>query len=149
MNPFDPKTALLARHAQHVVIIHFPIALFITSVAFDVLALRRESRALASAAYYNLVAAAFSTVPAVVTGLLAWQIQLEGARLKGNLRLHLMLALVSSVGIWLAWFLNYRARGKPQSAWRAGRLAVEFAAVVLIALTGHVGGFLSGVNGPG
>jgi uncharacterized membrane protein len=149
MNPFDPKTALLARHAQHVVIIHFPIALFITSVAFDLLALRRESRSLASAAYYNLVAAAISTVPAVATGLLAWQIQLEGARLKGNLRLHLMLALFSSAGIWLTWFLHYRARRKPQSAWWAGRLAVEFAAVVLIALTGHVGGFLSGVNGPG
>jgi uncharacterized membrane protein len=149
MNPFDPKAALLARHAQHVVMIHFPIALFITSVAFDVLALRRRSRALASAAYYNLVGAAISTLPAVATGLLAWQIQLEGARLKGNLRLHLMLALLSSVGIWLAWFLHYRARRNPESGGRAGRLAVEFAAVVLIALTGHVGGFLSGVNGPG
>ena len=33
MNPFDLKAALLARHAQHVVLIHFPIALFIASVA--------------------------------------------------------------------------------------------------------------------
>jgi hypothetical protein len=29
MNPFDLKAALLAKHAQHPVIIHFPIALFI------------------------------------------------------------------------------------------------------------------------
>src|SRR5947209_4088446 len=29
MNPFDLKTVLLAKHAQHVVLIHFPIALFI------------------------------------------------------------------------------------------------------------------------
>jgi uncharacterized membrane protein len=36
MNPFDLKAALLARHAQHVALIHFPIALFITGVAFDV-----------------------------------------------------------------------------------------------------------------
>ena len=34
VNPFDPKTAL-AKHSQHVVLIHFPIALFITAVAFD------------------------------------------------------------------------------------------------------------------
>jgi uncharacterized membrane protein len=149
MNPFDLRAALLARHAQHVVIIHFPIALFITSVAFDVLAVWRKSRALASAAYYNLVAAAISTLPAVATGLLAWQLQLEGARLKGNLRLHLVLALFSSVGIWLVWYLHFRARRKPESGWRAGRLTVEFAAVALIALTGHLGGFLSGVNGPG
>jgi hypothetical protein len=26
-NPFDIKTAILAKHAQHVVLIHFPIAL--------------------------------------------------------------------------------------------------------------------------
>ena len=31
VNPFDTKSLLLARHAQHVVLIHFPIALFIAS----------------------------------------------------------------------------------------------------------------------
>ena len=35
VNPFDLKTVVLAKHAQHVVLIHFPIALFITAVAFD------------------------------------------------------------------------------------------------------------------
>ena len=39
MNPFDLKTALLAKHAQHMVLIHFPIALFMVSFAFEVLAL--------------------------------------------------------------------------------------------------------------
>src|ERR1700722_1818174 len=110
MNPFDLKAALLARHAQHVVLIHFPIALFITSVAFDVIALWKESRTLAAAAYYNLLAAAVATLPAVATGLLAWQLQLGGARLRGNLRLHLILALLSSVAIWLVWFQHSRAR---------------------------------------
>jgi uncharacterized membrane protein len=37
-DPFDLKTVVLAKHAQHVVLIHFPIALFITGVAFDVIA---------------------------------------------------------------------------------------------------------------
>ena len=31
VNPFDLKTVLLAKHAQHVVLIHFPIALFIAA----------------------------------------------------------------------------------------------------------------------
>jgi uncharacterized membrane protein len=35
MNLFDIKSALLAKHAQHVVLVHFPIALFLTGVAFD------------------------------------------------------------------------------------------------------------------
>ena len=28
-NPFDVRTIVLAKHAQHVVLIHFPLALFI------------------------------------------------------------------------------------------------------------------------
>jgi uncharacterized membrane protein len=35
VNPFDLKTVFMAKHAQHVVLIHFPIALFIAAVAFD------------------------------------------------------------------------------------------------------------------
>jgi uncharacterized membrane protein len=149
MNPFDLKTALLARHAQHVVLIHFPIALFITGVAFDVIALWKGSRTLAAAAYYNVLAAAITVLPTVATGLLAWQLLLGGARLRGNLRLHLVLALVSSAAIWLVWSFHFRAQREPQSVSTKVRLAVEFAAVALVALTGHVGGFLSGVNGPG
>ena len=51
MNPFDLKATLLAKHAQHVVLIHFPIALFMASFAFDLLALWRRDRNLATAAY--------------------------------------------------------------------------------------------------
>ena len=38
VNAFDFKAAILARHAQHPVIVHFPIALFIASAVFEVLA---------------------------------------------------------------------------------------------------------------
>jgi len=38
LHPFDIKAALLAKHAQHVVLIHFPIALFIAGAASDFLA---------------------------------------------------------------------------------------------------------------
>jgi len=41
-NPFDLKAALLAGHAQHPVIIHFPIALFIASAVFELLAAWRK-----------------------------------------------------------------------------------------------------------
>jgi uncharacterized membrane protein len=148
VNPFDPKTALLAKHAQHVVLIHFPIALFIAAVAFDLIALWTKRRELADAAYYNLFVAALSTVPVLATGILAWQFQLEGQKLKGILLLHLVLACVSSVMIWVVWWLHFRARRRAK-ALLSYRLGLEFLGVALIALTGHLGGFLSGVNGPG
>ncbi len=84
MNPFDLKTALLEKHAQHVVLIHFPIALFMASFAFDLLGLWRRDRTLATVAYYNLIAAAVAALPAVATGLLAWQWQYGGKKLRGE-----------------------------------------------------------------
>jgi len=148
VNPFDLKTVLLARHAQHVVLIHFPIALFIAGVAFDLIAHWAKRRGLADTAYYNLLAAAISTFPVLATGTLAWQFQLEGQKLKGILLLHLVLACVSSVMIWLVWWLHFRARRRAEVL-PSYRLAVEFLGVGIVALTGHLGGFLSGVNGPG
>jgi uncharacterized membrane protein len=148
LNPFDLKTVLLARHAQHVVLIHFPIALFIAAVTFDLTAQWTKRRGLADTAYYNLLGAAISTLPVLATGILAWQYQLEGQKLKGILLLHLVLACVSCVMIWVIWWINFRARRRAE-ALPSYRVAIEFLAVGIVALTGHLGGFLSGVNGPG
>jgi len=148
MNPFDLKSVFLAKHAQHVAMVHFPIALTFVSVLFDLLSLRKQSLALLRAAYYTVIVAAISAVPTIATGLLAWQWQLEGARIKGNLKLHLILALFSSAMIWLVCWLHIKEQRKPQFNSPGARLAVEFVAVAMTLLTGHVGGFVSGVNGP-
>jgi uncharacterized membrane protein len=147
INPFDLKAAMLAKHAQHVVLIHFPIALFISAVAFDLTAQWTKLRGLADAAYYNLLAAAISTFLVLATGIVAWQFQLEGQKLKGTLLLHLVLACISSAMIWLVWWLHFRARRR--AALSVYRLGIEIFGVCIIALTGHLGSFLSGVNGPG
>jgi len=148
VNPFDLKTVVLAKHAQHVVLIHFPIALFIAAVAFDFIAQWTKRRGLEDAAYYNLLLAAISTVPVLATGLLAWQFQLEGQKLKGILLMHLVFACVSTLMIWLVWWVHFRLRQRAE-ALPNYRLALEVLGVGLIALTGHLGGFLSGVNVPG
>jgi len=149
VNPFDPKTALLAKHAQHVVLIHFPIALFLTAVAFDYVAQWTSNRALAGAAYFNLLVAAISTAPVVASGLVAWQWALEGQKLKGILLMHLVLGCASSVLIWLLFWIHQRARRFPGKPLPLYRLPLEALVVLLVGLTGHLGGFLSGVNLPG
>src|SRR6476619_808624 len=116
MNPFDLKSALLARHAQHVVLIHFPIALFLVGIAFDFAAQWKRSAAFAAVSYYNLTVAAFTSVPVVVTGLIAWHWQLGGQKLKGTLLVY--------------------------------RLPLGAVAAAVVAVTAHLGGFLSGVNTP-
>ena len=147
MKLLDVRSIVLARHAQHVVLIHFPIALLITAVMFDFIAQRTGRYVVAEAAYYNLLIAAISTVPVLATGLLAWQFQLEGQKVKGILLLHLLLGTLSSLMIWLVWWIHFRAR-RQKSTLPAYRMLVEIMAVGVVALTAHLGGFLSGVNVP-
>jgi uncharacterized membrane protein len=149
LHPFDIKTVMLAKHAQHVVLIHFPIALFIIGVLFDFLAQWKKQRVLAAAAYYNLLVAAIATIPVVITGILAWQWELEGQKLKGILLMHLVMGCMSSVLIGVVWFIHRIARRNQEEVLPGYRLPIEAVAVVIVALTGHLGGFLSGVNGPG
>ena len=148
VNPFDIKTIVLAKHAQHVVLIHFPIALFLAGVLFDFLAQQTRRRGLAEAAYFNFLVAAISTVPVLATGILAWQFALEGQKLKGTLLEHLVLACVSTMMMWLVWWLHFRSWKGPEPLPNY-RLAIEFLAFGIVALTAHLGGFLSGVNGLG
>jgi len=149
LHPFDIKTVVFAKHAQHVVLIHFPIALFIIGVLFDFLEQWKKRPLLVAAAYYNLLVAAVATIPAVATGILAWQWELEGKKLKGILLMHLVMGCASSVLIWVVWFIHSRTRQRQQDVLPGYRLPIEAVAVVIVALTGHLGGFLSGVNGPG
>ena len=143
---FDPGTVLLAKHAQHVVLVHFPIALFITGVALDWAGRWTKRRTLVEAAYYNLLIAAVSTLPVIATGLLAWRFQLEGQRVKGILLLHLALGGTASVLIWVVWWVHFRVRREAAPVPGYLRM-VEVASIIAVGLTGHLGGFLSGVNG--
>jgi uncharacterized membrane protein len=146
VNPFDLRTILLAKHAQHVVLIHFPIALFMTGVGFDLLSRGKRDSQLAGAAYWNLSIAAVTVLPAVVTGLLAWQFALEGKRLKGLLLLHLIAALSATLVVIASWWVHWRTRRAEPAVLPRYRIPVELLGIALIALTAHLGGFLSGVN---
>lgn len=145
-NPFDWRTVLLAKHAQHVALIHFPIALFTVGVAFDGIAAWTKKEIFATAALFNLTVAAFAVVPAALTGILAWQWQLQGQRLKGILLYHLVAAIGSVFLIVFNWWIHFRLRRQPLSALPFWRLPFEMAGVLLVIVTGHLGGFLSGVN---
>src|SRR5438128_2632947 len=146
-NPFDVKAALLAGHAQHPAIIHFPIGLFIASVIFDSLAVWRKKPLFATVAYYNLLGAALTLPLAIATGLGAWQWQLEGATLKGNLRLHMICAVTSALLIFFLCWMRSRLRAKNISP-GVSYVAVTLFALMAITLTGHLGGIVSGVGMP-
>lgn len=146
VNPFSLRTILLEKHAQHVVFIHFPIALFICGVLFDLLSGGKRDSQLAGAAYLNLSAAAAFLLPTVATGVLAWQVAFEGAKLVGLLLLHVVAALFAALLITASWWLHWRARKFRTLLLPRYRIPIELLGVGVIALTAHLGGFLSGVN---
>jgi uncharacterized membrane protein len=132
---------LVAPGIQHVLLVHFPIALFITAVAQS-----SKRKGLTDAAYYNLLLAAISTIPVLATGILSWQFKFEGEKMEGILLLHVVLGSISTLMIWLVWWVNRQSRLRTRPLPRY-RLAVEFLAVAIVALTAHLGGLLSGVIG--
>jgi len=148
LNPWDIRSVIFAKHAQHVVLTHFPIALFLAGVALDVAASWTRRKDLALAAYYNLALAALSALPAAATGLLAWQRELEGRRLKGILLFHLISGFASLLLMLAVWRVHIRTRRQPDQPLPTSRWPLEIFAVILVTVTGHLGGFLSGVNHP-
>lgn len=146
MSPFDPRTVLLAKHAQHVVLIHFPIALFLVGVAFDLAAGWKREGSFERVAYYNVILAAVATIPTVASGLLAWRWELEGRRLHGVLLLHLVFAAGAACLVLACGFLHEISRKQPDRNWRPPRISLELVASGLLLVAAHLGGFVSGVN---
>jgi len=72
---------------------------------------------------------------------------LEGAKLKGNLLLHLIFALAASGMIWLLSGWRISQRRFPERTPGVIYIFLALATVLLIALAGHLGGFVSGVEG--
>ena len=140
------KAFLFPKHAQHPAIVHFPIALYYVSLLFDLLAWRRQDRVLAAAAKFNLILAAISALFSVATGLLAWQFAYGGVALQGMILYHLVLGIVTTVGILsMCWMRTRKSVGNNLVPGKF-YLAFGLLLAVVVMITGHLGGNLTGVN---
>jgi uncharacterized membrane protein len=142
----DLRTMLLERHAQHVVLIHFPIALFMSGVVFDLLSRGKRHSPFARAAFLNLSVAAATVLPAIITGVLAWQFAFGGTPLDGVILLHLLAALFAGLLVVASWWIHWRTRRSELRPLFQYRIPIELLGVVVIALAAHTGGYVSGVN---
>ena len=96
-------------------------------MALDLVGQSSKRKGLADAAYYNLLLAAISTIPVLATGILSWQFKFEGEKLQGILLLHVVLGTISTLMIWMVWWVNRQSRQRTEALPRY-RLAVEFLA---------------------
>jgi uncharacterized membrane protein len=128
----------------HPLAVHFPLALWLTSALFDVLAWRREDPLYGRAARWLVTLGLLGAFLSITLGwidLLAQEREGVGMGLVLRHRLHSGVAYVAT----LMYGLNYGWRW-----WTANRLSVtlltlSLVGAVLVAITGYLGGALRGV----
>ncbi len=141
-SPFNIKSLIAPKHANHPVLVHFPIALFMIGLLFDILAIRQKKPLLIQVGYYNLLVATISTLPTLLSGLGAWQWAYGGVPLTGYLLLHLCLGIVTSLLLFTLWKMRAKKRDDLYQGINGTYFLLATIALILIMVTGHLGGFL-------
>lgn len=131
----------------HLFLVHFPIALLLASVLFEVIGHLRQREAIQKAGYYTLVLGCVGAVLAAVTGLAARQSLAQmltrrpGAAVALNAHTVAGLTVAALFIVLLLW--RTLGRRRPQgSAWW-GYLALALAGSAAVVVAGFSGGTLA------
>ncbi len=137
----------------HPMLVHFPIALFITSVLFDVLGVWLKHESLREGALWLLVLGVLTGLAAFASGDLAAEAAEKAGVAESLIETHEHLAgaTVGLFGALLVWRLLLRNRFSPRT--QIAYLMVAIVGLGLLSATGHYGGSLVyehgvGVNAP-
>ena len=129
-------------HPIHPMVVHFPIALLMASVAFDLLASRWRLRSFRDASFYTLIGGLAGAALAVLTGALAEESVEKSGVPKAALEIHEGLGYAT---LWL--FLGlFLLRLAMRRSWLRELPAVSMAfgliGILVLAATGYYGGSL-------
>lgn len=126
-------------HPVHPMLVVFPLGLFMTAVAFDVLFLWSGRLTFASVALWNIAAGILMGLLAAVFGSIDWLAIPEGTRAKRLGLLHgvgnVVVVGLFTVSLWLRWTAP---DGQPPMP----AIAIAVGAVALMTVTGWLGGEL-------
>ena len=134
------NTSLIPLHSFHPQIVHFPIALFLFGGFLEGMGMLRRRAAWRDAGFLCMVGASVTSFAAIATGLTA-MFRNEYA-LKGNVLIHLVLALSATTAMGITALLGHAAvkRGKERNGWLYW--IVLLIALGLVGIAGHWGGIL-------
>lgn len=128
----------------HPLAVHFPLALWLTSALFDLLAWRREDPLYRSAAYWLVGLGLLGAVLSIALGwvdLLAQERAGVGAGLVIRHRAHSVAAYAATA----VYAINVVWRWRTRNRVSATLLALSLTGAVLVAITGYLGGDLRSV----
>jgi uncharacterized membrane protein len=133
----ESKTKFLG-HPIHPMLIVFPLGLFVTSLAFDLIALLTSEASLAFAAFYMIGAGVIGGLVAAVFGLIDWLAIPLRTRAKAIGLWHGLGNVVVLGFFILSWINRREAPQTPQAA----ALILSLLGVGLSVITGWLGGEL-------
>lgn len=128
----------------HPLVVHFPLALWLTSLLFDVLAWRRANPMYREAAYWLVGLGLLGAVVSIAFGwidLIAQERAGVGPGVVLRHRLHGALAYVATA----AYLANFAWRWRTENRAVAGPLGLSVLGAILVAITGYLGGELRNV----
>lgn len=140
----EAKARLLG-HPVHQMLIVFPLGLLTTAAVFDIISLATHNGHWSEVAFWMIIAGIIGGLIAALFGLIDWLGIPAGTRAKGVGTLHgigNVVVVALSAGSWLL------RRPDPITP-SVAALALSFAGVALIALTGWLGGELVAQLGVG
>ena len=124
----------------HPLIVHFPIALLLTALVLDLLAVARKRPAWHRIALWNLALGTLGAAAAVATGLQAEDVAKHSFEIWQIIELHKRLGITTLIlGMMVAgWRLAHRDQLTPRARF------LTLAATVIMASTLSIGGYLGG-----
>jgi uncharacterized membrane protein len=128
----------------HPLAVHFPLALWLTSALFDLLAWRRDDPLYRRAAYWLVGLGLLGAVLSIALGwvdLLAQESAGVGAGLVLRHRLHSAAAYAAT----LVYGVNFGWRWRTQNRLSATLLTLSLVGALLVTITGYLGGDLRSV----
>ncbi len=128
----------------HPLAVHFPLALWLTSALFDVLAWRREDALYRRAAFWLVGLGLLGAILSIALGwvdLLAQESAGVGAGIVIRHRMHSVAAYAATA----VYGMNFGWRWRTQNRVSAILLALSLTGAVLVAIAGYLGGDLRSV----
>ncbi|TLY22805.1 MAG: DUF2231 domain-containing protein [Nitrospirae bacterium] len=129
-------------HPIHPMVVHFPIALLIVSVIFDLLALQWPSKSFREASLYALIVGLLGAILAIVTGSMAEDHAVKAGAPKTVVETHEQLAYAASVLFAAILVMKLLIRSGRLRELPALSLTVGLVGLVVLSAAGYFGGSL-------
>jgi uncharacterized membrane protein len=129
-------------HPIHPMVVHFPIALLMVSVLFDMMATRWRHQSFQDAAFYTLLVGLVGAAVAVITGAIAEESAENRGIPESVLEIHEGLGYATFIFFIGLLALRLLMRWKLIKDIPALYLTMGFIGVVILTVTGYVGGSL-------